>query len=169
MNETKLVRKSKRVYHFVLVTKSWGKQIPLNWQHIIIAEALNYSVVKEGLIIKGYWLKEKRLYLIIESIPSKLNHVLNVFAKQILKEIHEYKKLNNEFLVSDMNSIIFNELFYKFPLYNQYIIKLITGKKVVFPYYNPHLVRLKDEINNYNYCSAIDYSGAIGPVIVQTH
>ncbi len=169
MNETKLVNKFKSVHHLVLVTKSWGKEIPLNWQYIIIAEALNYCVVNEGVIIKGYWLKEKRLYLIIESIQSKLNHVLNVFAKQILKEIHEYKKLDNEFLTSDTNSIIFNELFYKFPLYNQYIIKLITGKKVMFPYYNPYVARLKNEINNYNYCSAIDYSGAIGPVIVQTH
>ncbi len=166
MKEDKLAHASNDSHHLVLVIKSWEKEIPTDWRNIIIAKALNYCIYNESLVIKGYLLTKKRLCLIVISESHSIRHILNVFAKEVVKGIYNYENNFGKYLEE---SRTFNELFIQYPLYNPYIIKLITGKKIILPYNNPHVTRLEKRIHDYNYCSAIDYSGAIGPVIVQTH
>lgn len=156
-------------HRFVLIMKSWSTEIPRNWRNVIIAEALNYCVCKERLIIKGYLIKKKQLFLIAESKKHSIEYIFNVFAKQVFKGIHIYERRMNRDKEEFEEHYIFKDLFIKCRLYNPYIIKLLTGKKVQLCYYNSYLARLKIEIHYSNYCSVIDYSGAIGPVIVQTH
>ena len=159
----------KKEVSFFLYIKSWEKEIPTYWRNVLIAEALNYCVYNEGLVIKGYWLTQKRLYLVILTEKHSAEHILNVFAKQVAKGMYEYQyRLKNSQTTSG-KSILFTDLFIKLPLYNQYIIQLITGEKILLPYYNPYVVQLQHKIHDDNYCSAIDYRGAIGPVVVKTH
>ena len=160
---------SQMTHHLVLVMKSWEKELPNDLRHLIIAEALNYCVYHEELIIKGYLLTQKRIYLIATNKSHTMEKVLTIFSKQVAKGIYAYKRRRDNNFESPIISKIFDDLFIKYPLYNAYIIKLITGQKITLPYYNPYVVWLKNRIHNYNYCSAIDYSGAKGPVLVQTH
>ncbi len=160
---------SKKESSFFLYIKSWEKEIPTDWINIIIAKALNYCVYNESLVIKGYLLTKKRLCLIVINESHSIKHILNVFAKEVAKDIYTYENSFGKYMKVLEGSNTFKELFIQYPLYNQYIIKLITGKKIILPYKNPHVTRLEKMIHDYNYCSAIDYSGAIGPVIVQTH
>ncbi|MBK8608703.1 MAG: hypothetical protein IPL84_01785 [Chitinophagaceae bacterium] len=52
------------------------------------------------------------------------------------------------------------------PFNNYDLIKLLTGYRVERPYYDPQLERLKDRLHSYRFCSLVDYSGAVGPVII---
>ncbi len=52
------------------------------------------------------------------------------------------------------------------PFANHVLVKLITGTEVELGHYNPQLARLKDHLHNYPFCSAIDYGGAKGPVLI---
>ncbi|MEP1489582.1 MAG: hypothetical protein ABJK28_14260 [Algibacter sp.] len=156
-------------HYLVLGIKSWKKELPNTWRNLIIAEALNYCVCHEDLIIKGYLLAQKKIYLIAINESHSMENVLTIFSKQVAKGIYEYERRRANNYEAPLVSKIFDDLFIKHPLYNQYIIKLITGEKIMSPYYNPYVVWLENKIRNYNYCSAIDYSGAKGPVLVQTH
>jgi hypothetical protein len=62
--------------------------------------------------------------------------------------------------------VIHEPLFELYPLKNNHLIQLITGKKVELPYFDRELENLKFMIAHHTFCSAIDYSGALGPVDV---
>jgi hypothetical protein len=158
-----------KTHSFVLGIKSWKKELPNTWRELIIAEVLNYCVCHEGLIIKGYLLAQKRIYLIAINESQSMENVLTILSKQVAKGIYEYESRRDNNYEAPLISKIFDDLFIKHPLYNQYIIKLITGKKIISPYYNRYVVWLENKIRNYNYFSAIDYSGAKGPVLVKKH
>jgi len=157
-----------QTYQFVLVLKSWQRVIPRKWTDLIMAEALNYCVYHENLCIRGYLIEEIRVFLIIESNPKQLQNILNVFARQVAKGIYKYERSTEKMLDILEDENLFDDLFFKYPLYDPFMKELLTGKNVYLYYYSPYLAKLKDTINHSKYCSAIDYSGAIGPVVVLT-
>jgi hypothetical protein len=61
---------------------------------------------------------------------------------------------------------LLKHLFCRQYLVNDYMTMLLTGRTVDLPYYNPHLTILKDKIRKSDFCSAIDYSGGEGPVVI---
>lgn len=161
--------KEKHIYQLILIIKSWDKNLTITDRNILLAEALNYCVERKGIQIKGYVIAKRRLFLILKSKHHNLDKILNYLAKKIVELIYEYQYI---FTNADEESLgyenSYRELFKKQTLYNPYIIKILTGKKIKLPYENSHIEKLKAIINTYNYCSTIDYSGAIGPVIVHT-
>jgi len=153
-------------YEQLLVMESWCKEIEEEQRNIIISEALNYCSYYENLEVLGYLITKRRLFLIARSRRVLFDKILTVFYNQVAKGIAAYKKINGGYkhelvLVNDTH-----KLFRKYPFYNKYIQKIIIGQQINLPYYDPHLVRLKDQIHNYNYCSALDYAGGKSPVIV---
>ncbi len=155
----------KITHHLILVMKSWIRDVQQDKRNILIAEALNYCVYHDFFKIKGYLITEKRLCLIVTTAYTTLQKALEVFAVELDKKIYVTEHHKEVKLID--TSYIFQKLFFSVPLYNPYIIKLITGKQIRLPYYEPNVVKLEKMIHDYNYCSAIDYRGAVGPVVVE--
>ncbi len=118
-----------------------------------------------------------------DSLLLPLCLALHMFKKQVRKGIAEYWQTEMDYrqehssarnlLVDNTRSKApkklgkRNQLFREYPLYNPYIIALITGKPIHLKYYNPHLAKLEQYIHNYNFCSVGDYKGVLGPVVIQ--
>lgn len=151
----------------ILVMNSWYKQIPEAQRNIIIANALNTCVIDKSFKITGYLITNTRIFLIGYSEKTPFQDVLEHFYLQVEIGIVNYKKMRNQY--SDAHHLEHytpHKLFTLFPFYNDDTRKLITGKKVSIPYYDPRLARLKDYIHHHNYCSILDYAGGESRVIV---
>ena len=103
----------------------------------------------------------------VKDKKEHIDELLEHFYKQVALGIHEYEKMRHKYTSKEAPLLKkYDQLFKKYPFYNEYIKKLITGQKIKLPYYDPHVTKLEDQIRDYNFCSAIDYSGAKGPVVV---
>jgi hypothetical protein len=150
----------------------WKNEFTERQYKVLIAEALNYCVYKEGMKIAGYLITKRRLCLVLISGPSHVNELLQIFYKRLRKEIqHAHHRKNIPAEALEKTEAIAAEkhpqLFIRYPLQNYMLIRLITGQSVNLPYYSPHLARLKDRIAHCDFCSAMDYTGAEGPVVVK--
>ncbi|WGH75715.1 hypothetical protein P8625_00705 [Tenacibaculum tangerinum] len=155
----------KQEHAFLLYLKLWRKEIPVACRNVIIAEALNHCVYYENMMIKGYWLRDKKLYLIIHTEAQNVEELLEVFAKQVLRGIHQYNQQKEKYTGMVKKANVGNELFLKFPLNDVVLQKLLTGKKIA-QVYTQYVVKITNQMNQSNYCSVVDYSGALGPVKV---
>lgn len=152
----------------------WKKHFDFNYINSIIAMALNYCNKNQDLIINGYLITRQNLYLIVKTHDKTIDATIHKLEAQIsflLKmNPQKFKKEKYEiaFIVDDEDLFygVRGSLFKIHPLKNTYLIHLITGKNVTLPYFNPEVENLKRMIKNHPFCSAIDYSGAIGPVAV---
>jgi hypothetical protein len=149
----------------------WKKYFTEHQVKLIIAEALTYCVKFEQVMIKGYLITNRKLCVIWICEEEQLSVVLFTFYKQVRKGIREqwHKLKKREAVLSDSKKEIeveelLNTLFYESSFKNDWVLQLITGKKIELPYNNPDLERLKDYIAHSNFCSAIDYLGGVGPV-----
>jgi hypothetical protein len=157
-------------YNLVLHIGVWRKYIPEQQIKLIIAEALSYCVSFEDLIIKGYLISSKKVYLVLKCEEKKIAPVFFTFYHEVRKGIriewqklklpHHFNEDKKEITLEDL----FKNIFSVHHFMNYELHKLITGHDIEFIYYDPQLARLKEFIHNYNFCSAIDYSGAEGPV-----
>jgi hypothetical protein len=150
-----------------------------NWKNIIneyqvklfIAWSLNYCVDSQQLRIRGYLITNDRLYMVWFIQPDLVNRMLMIFYEKLRREIHRFLEKQRqsgicltheaEMIASDES---FEDLFEKYPFHNHYLMQLICGEKIELPYYDPNLEKAKRDIQGAEFCSAIDYSGAIGPV-----
>jgi len=157
------------LFPIALVSGDWKDEFSEYEYSVMIAEALNYCVYNEEMNISGYLLTRRRLYLVLKTEYVHINSVLLHFYDKLRKEIQHAQRIKKEIekaLKHPEATLEKPALFVRYPLQNEYLVKLITGRKVELPYSDPHLQRLKDEINKANFCSAIDYTGAKGPVVV---
>ena len=153
---------------------NWSKKLDLNYVNTLIAMTLNHCTKDKDFIIKGYLMTSKTIYLIVKTNEKTFDNLLNKIEIHIhlLLKIHkkEIQKIHeNDFMADDKDDAFYTirkPLFKLYPLKNEYLIQLLTGKKVVLPYFDRKLEDLKLMIQHHPFCSAIDYSGAIGPVDV---
>lgn len=152
----------------------WKNHFDPGYINTIIAITLNHFIKEKELIINGYLITHKSLYLLFKSDKKAIDELLQKVESYLvflLKKHHKKVKNNiykNDLIIKEDNIfyIIHEPLFTYNPLKNDYIIQLITGKKIELPYHDPDLEYLKSGIKNNPFCSAIDYSGALGPVDV---
>jgi hypothetical protein len=159
-----------REHSQLLVMNSWRYQIPQEQRNIIIANALNNCTKNKNLRISGYLITNRRVFLIGSSETTPFLEIVYHFYDQVETGIAEYKKLHNEY--DDAYHLAHNtqyKLFTRYLFYNEHIRSLILGKEVKVDYYDSNLARLKGYIHNHSYCSAFDYAGGKGPVIVATN
>lgn len=167
---------SKPLYYHKVMLKigNWKKHFDLNYVNTIIAMALNYCCKKKELFINGYLITSQNLYLIVQTNEEIIDATVNRIELQIilLLKINPEKLKENNFEISfiaDDENVFYagrRSLFKIYPLHNDRLVKLITGKKVELPYFDNNLEDLKAMIHSHPFCSAIDYSGALGPVDV---
>lgn len=92
-------------------------------------------------------------HLVFEKIAHYHHHILT------MEDIKENETGNLK--------MFYQRPFKKHQLINDALIKLITGQKVTSVYENLKLAQLKENISHTNYCSAIDYLGGEGPVVIE--
>jgi hypothetical protein len=153
---------------------NWKKHFDSNYVNTIIAMTLNHCTKDKEYIINGYLITSKTIYLIVKTNEKTFDNLLNKIENHLHLILKMHKKAiqnnyENDFIANDEGNNFYTigkPLFKLFPLKKEHLIQLITGKKVLLPYYNRELEDLKLMIHNHPFCSAIDYSGAIGPVDV---
>jgi hypothetical protein len=159
-----------REHSQLLVMNSWRYEIPHEQRNIIIANSLNHCTNHKDFNVLGYLITNRRLFLIGSSETTPFLEIVYHFYYQVETGIAEYKKLHNEY--DDAYHLAHNtqyKLFTRYLFYNEHIRSLILGKEVKLDYYDPNLARLKGYIHNHSYCSAFDYAGGKGPIIVATN
>lgn len=161
-------------YNLILIMGVWRKIFTHSIRNILISKALNHCVRKDGLVINGYWITNQRIYLIVKCRKYTIKHTLEKFAKRLNRELKKYLryKVNPCKSLKKRKRFLHKKYHWKLHfeeciLRDENIIKLLTGQKVQQKYYSPYVAQLEELIENYNYCSALDYTGAEGPVIVK--
>lgn len=166
-NETKPNSKdhhAQHVYAIMLIPGDWKKLFLHDQFHNLIAECLNLCVYEDDMIINGYLITYEKIWLILDDgyeAPKKLV----IFSEKIKKAFLKQRRHPHD--EDEDTEITLYHLFRKFPLYDNALTMLITGREVSIPYYNPDIKRLKDKIKKEYYSSFIDYTGAKGPVKVK--
>ena len=169
-----------RGHAFSLKIGPWKAMFPSEQNKILIARALNQCTCDKHLNIKGYLITDRRMYLVLKMELEHIDHALNLFYDTLKKEIKQYFKWL-ESQEGHRHAITrqaeFEEI-WKHPfkarhlLFDFDFINAITHKKHPLGHYqsprhyNPRLTRLINKMQKYSFCSAIDYSGACGPVLL---
>lgn len=163
-------------YSFMLRAKRWKSYLPELSYKFMIASALNEVIYDTGpvfkrFLIQGYLIMGRRIYIICKVRSITIGSVLELFHEKIRRALYDEERRRTEqqrYKGTKQNDKIHipEDLFEHFPIYNEWIERLITGKPVHLHYYDPRLARLKDIITKEQFCSFIDHSGGEGPVIV---
>ncbi|NQY07936.1 MAG: hypothetical protein HRT71_00265 [Flavobacteriales bacterium] len=153
---------------------AWNQLISEEETKQVISVALNYCTSENQNSIIGYLITTDVLYLIIDGDEDVLNAFLPIFHQQIdagikgrLSEPEHSAASLAEWEAQDQTEK-YKNLFTQVRFRDPFLIQLITGHNVTLPYHSATLESLKAEVKQYHYCSAIDYAGPQGPVLVQT-
>jgi hypothetical protein len=152
-----------------LVIGAWKVWFGPQKTKLFIAEALNeWTAHQKHWELNGYLITDISVYLIIWAPKDNFHHLLTSFYEIMSKSIeHHHRALKSEDTsnVESINSkLLYLKPFDKRNFYNDDLISLMLGKKLRSTYYDLEVANLINNIKHYNYCSAIDYSGAQGPV-----
>jgi len=186
MNEYKKILPAKTFPFscFILKIGEWKKLFPEEEYKFMIAKAFNQCTYNrhetdqynEGKVsIAGYLITDCKVCLVIDNTePALITRLLMMFYDKIrelirlgldrIKKPSPAKTGREETAPADTP---YHNLFEKYPFTNYQLIKLITGQKVDLHYYDPHLALMKDRLQDYNFCSVINYAGAKGPVRIK--
>lgn len=172
MEKSKVIIDGTKRQLFKLVYKNWHHHIPNEFRKIMIADSLNKSIEIQKhniqkLKIHGYLIMESNMILYVEEIGEhtevweQFHDCFNATFKACLEE----KEQNGEMINVDYGGGIAS-FFLMQKLYDKNLVLLLTGRKVNKAYHDPNLLRWKALLKQTKYCSIIDYSGGISPVMV---
>lgn len=151
-------------YSIWLTPGSW-QQLFTNLQyHTMIAACLNDCAHENGMVINGYVITNSSICLVLQNERKKCHDLLSLFYECVQNRIAAHCKHNHE--KDDSIYLPVYNLFIKHHVHNPIVIQLLTDQKAAFPFYNEAFERLKYILQNEPFCSVIDYSGAVGPVII---
>lgn len=162
--------------HLILKAGAWRKWFTEEQYKWMMAVSLNECQTPEDpcmplLLIKGYLIKEDKIYLVCKTENEDLHRILDFFywtVKQtVLHELNRLYRLHESGIWHERHKTMEKHgyhLFEKRPFTNEWLVSLITGHPVSLKYYDPLLERMKKMVKEENYCSAIDYAGGISPV-----
>lgn len=156
-------------YRFTLCLRDWRRQVPQDVRNLIFSEAVNFCIEAKILEVVGYLMSSTKIRVILDRKNSEVLHGLELFTSLVEDALTRYHFSQQESATVDplsMPKYTKNKLF-KVAHFNNYLLaRLITGRRVNRPYEDPYIIRLKRYIKYRNFCSVVDYSGAIGPVNV---
>ncbi|HYG50814.1 MAG TPA: hypothetical protein VD905_07915 [Flavobacteriales bacterium] len=160
-------KKKRALFSVELLIGPWRKVVPGHICKMLIAEALSEGVCHKKPLheIMGYLITSRRVFIVMDIPDKNIHELFRDFYERIRKKIKPYLHSHKEHYdtaKTDKEMVLFE----KHELRNNYLIRLLCGKKVALKYYDPNLERLKNMLQKQEYCSMVDYSGAIGPVIM---
>lgn len=162
------------------ITLVWGRWARIFDQLVVcefISEALNGATTDERgehPTLAGYYLDHTCANLVFRLDEGTVHEILERFRlilEDIVKRgIEGLKK--TRMMQSERDQLMEIDLFPRrlFEIkefWDDHLIRLITGQQINLPYDDPKLDRLKNRISDYRFCSAPDYAGAIGPVVIK--
>ena len=90
--ETKVVelddKMKNTIHNLTLVMGDWRKLFNIPISNILIARAMNHTVRRNGLVINGYWITGRKIYLIIRCTKYRVEDTLKKFAKRLGRSVH---------------------------------------------------------------------------------
>lgn len=161
-------------YKKVLRCGEWSKLVGKKQTKVIIAVALNYypSLLKSEVKIFAYALISNNLYLVahgsegdIYSFLPDFYELVRIGIQNFFVEFQEQKGKCIEQVYLDKITQV-NKLFTEHRFRNKFLFALIIGRKIALPYFDSQYNKLQYQIHTSDFSSAIDYSGAKGPVII---
>ncbi|MCX6318955.1 MAG: hypothetical protein NTW29_16880 [Bacteroidetes bacterium] len=171
--------KTKHTHRVLYRAGYWRDWFSKERFQLIVALALNDWVVHEEkdwgkLYITGYLITECRLYLEVKTTRKDWKHLEHYFFERVKHYIAEELK-EKEYCYGNVSSgnnlgpvlpLQDFKLFTVCPLYENWLLQLITGHSVETGYDHHALNRLKAWLDAQRFCSVIDYKGGDGPVMV---
>lgn len=154
-------------YRFTLCLKDWRREVPEEVRNLIFSNAVNFCIEAKILEVVGYLMSSHKIRVILDRKNSEVLHGLELFTtlvEEALSLYHKEQKTGDDLYSGP--KFPKNQLFGVTKFQNFRLARLITGRPVTPPYEDPYVQRLKRFIAYCNFCSAVDYSGAIGPVNV---
>lgn len=156
-----------------LTIKDWKGILNIDELKISIAIALNHCCENHRMQLLGYLITDKEVSLIIEGKTKHVEHNLTQFHKELVTSVVSHLKVTDtkghvlkNWKKHEDGSL--SDLFDRGTLHDPNLISLLLGQTVDLPYYSAEAEALQQKIKTHDYCSAIDYSGAEGPVKVKT-
>ena len=146
---------------FILKAGAWKNTFTAEQCRLIVAGALNECVRTEEMHLVGYLLTKDSVCIVLQMEQAQTDKMLMIFYEKVQDAIR--KRLD----IVKRTVQIHLHPFEQQPLWNEQLIRLLTGRKPDLPYYDPRLARIKKWLEQYSFCSVIDYTGAEGPVIVR--
>lgn len=164
----------KDIQAVVLRLGKWKELFETDQCKFIIARALNKCTWYGALVLNGYLITNNSVYLLIKIEEEQLNEMLRSIYEYLKIEIEthhvEVKQLDLDghyHIDHYRTEMLLMHLFEVYALYDRELIKLITGKPINLPYSSPAIEKLKKKVHSAKYCSAVDYTGAKSPVVIQ--
>ncbi len=158
-------------HSFELVIGIWKVWFSAEKIKLLIAEALNeWTAHEKKMELNGYLITDYSVYLIVQTHKINFDHLLSVFYEIMIKSIEHHHHHLKIYFGDDLefinSKLLYQQPFEKRKFFNDDLTRLMLGKKIRSTYYDLEKAYLISNIKHYNYCSAIDYSGAISPVEV---
>ena len=158
-------------YQIELVIGGWKTLFASERVKLLLAESLNEWTYLHSrkLHLHGYLITGMSMFLIYKAQQQEQHHILSSLYDTVIKTIeaqHNFK-LNFEDQEHINSKMLYQNPFIKRRLFNDELIKLLTGKVAYSVYNNPQLLHLKEDLKHYKYCSVVDYLGGEGPVKVK--
>ncbi len=145
-----------------LIIGTWKAWFGAEKTKLLIAEALNEWIAHEKKMeLNGYLITDYSVYLIIKAPQANFHQLLSVFYERMTNAIERH--YHSE---SVSSKLLYHKPFEKRNFFNDDLIKLMLGKTIGSAYFDLEQAYLISNIKHYKYCSAIDYTGAKGPVNV---
>ncbi|MDP9047175.1 MAG: hypothetical protein M3N14_03505 [Bacteroidota bacterium] len=140
---------------------------------VMIARALNWCVTTDKMEIAGYLITYKRLCLVLRHEKADAEKLTKLFPIVLTDSVTAWARDTKPLLdikspekATADDADLFDPILTPYPAIDNYLVWLITGRTVDIPYYDPYLERLKIVTHAAEFCSAGDYLGAEGPVLV---
>ena len=149
------------LHSVLLLMGHWQQQLGDATSKVLIAGVLNECVRKADLRIRGYWITGDRVYLVLWLCKGKISDAVKFFYERLNEAVIHYS--HHEEIKKELQLL---PLFKYRCLLNEDLIRLLIGERIERPYYDQQLEYLKDELGRADYCSLVDYSGAVGPVMI---
>jgi len=161
-------------YKKVLRCGEWSKLVGEKQTKVIIAMALNYypSLLGSEVKIFAYALISNNLYVVARGSEGDIYSFLPDFYELVRVGIQDFFSELQEQKVHFIEQVYLDKitqttkLFTEHRFRNNFLFSLIIGQKISLPYFDPEYNKLQQQIHRSDFSSAVDYSGAKGPVII---
>jgi hypothetical protein len=158
-------------YKLSLQLEHWTTCFDPDEVKLLLAESLNACIVQQGheqktairLSVEAYLITYRHLFLVLSCPKGRLAECMRRFKEHIKIRLITWPYKNGQ---QPPGEELLGELFKMHPLHNQVLLRLICGKKPSNESFDPQVTRLEHYIHSHNYCSAMDYAGRNGPVIL---
>ncbi|NOQ72946.1 MAG: hypothetical protein GQ574_13135 [Crocinitomix sp.] len=152
----------------VLQMKSWRNHFAADELKEIIAIALNRTICETNTRLKGYFITDWRIYLVLNVSHKHENefvdHFLNEMHQILIKYANDFNELELYFHEKDLYNNIKN-LFRYYHFFDVRLYRLLIGEKDTTTFDDPTTAEMRAYLANYKYSSYLNYKGDKGPVI----